>query len=65
MIKQDTSVCLKALKDDPDLLDPDLRIFTCCQFNAMSELIVFVNPSEVRNAVAFLKVLQLRTIYLS
>jgi hypothetical protein len=46
-IVTDTSVCPKALKDGPDLLDLDLRIFTCCQSNAMSKLIVFVNPGEV------------------
>jgi hypothetical protein len=56
VIRQDTSVCPKVLKDGLDPLDPDLRIFTCCQSNAMSELIVFVYPDEVRNAIVLLKV---------
>jgi hypothetical protein len=56
VIRCDTSICPKVLKDGPDLLDPDIRVFTCCQSDAMSKLIVFVDSSEVGNAIPLVKI---------
>jgi hypothetical protein len=53
IIGRDTSVHLKALKDGLDLLDPDIRVFTRRQSDAMSKLIVFVTtliPDEYRQS---------------
>jgi hypothetical protein len=51
IIRRDTSVCLKMLKDGPNLLDPDIRVFSHRQFNAMSKLIVFVYPSKMGDPI--------------
>jgi hypothetical protein len=56
VIRCNTSVRLKALKDGPDLLDPDIGVFTCHQSDAMSKLIVFVYTGEVGDAIPLVKV---------
>jgi hypothetical protein len=56
IIGHDTSVCPKALKDGPDLLDPDIRVSTHCQSDAISKLIVFLNPSKVGDTIPLVKV---------